>query len=468
MDRKVEVAIIGAGTAGINALAEIRKVTDDFVLINDGPLGTTCARVGCMPSKAMIQIGNDFHRRRVFGREGIGRAELLAIDVRRAMVHVRELRDAFVAGIIKDVIEPLGERFVEGQAEFIEPTVLKIAGSTIRAGRIVIATGSRPVVPRQWQKLGDRLNTTDSLFEQDNIPMNMAVIGLGAIGLEIGQALTRLGIHVIGCDRMETIGGLQDPEVNRAAVEILGDEMPMALGSEAGINETGEGLRITPNGGDPLTVDKALVSVGRAPNLDGLHLDRLGVDLDEAGVPFFNPSTMQVADLPVFIAGDAANHRPVLHEVAHEGTVAGYNAVHKAVLGFKRKASLVICFSDPNIGRVGASWQGVKRADPAVGTAVLDGGREKIMLKERGMIRIYAERKTGRLLGSEMVAPHGEHLAHLLAWSIQQNLTVFDLMAMPFYHPTVEETLKAALEDLASDVDNHPNSLSGFEFRREG
>jgi len=462
MEKLVDVAVIGAGTAGINAIAEIRKVTEDFVLINSGPLGTTCARVGCMPSKIMIQVGDDYHRRQVLGDEGIDRADRLGIDVAQSMAHVRTLRDAFVSGIIEDVIEPLGDRFIEGQAEFVEPTVLRIGALTLHAGSVVIATGSRPVIPRRWADLGDHLLTTDTIFEQENLPTQMAVMGLGAIGLELGQALQRMGLAVTGVDQLSRIGGLQDPEVNRTAVEIFKEEMPLYLGAQADIEMADRGLRVTAGDRDFLT-DKTLLSIGRAPNTDRLHLDRLGVELDRQGVPVHDRHTMQVGHLPVFIAGDAADDRPILHEVAHEGTVAGYNAVHVPVVGFKRKTPLVICFSDPNICRAGAAWNEVKDADPAIGAAHFRGGREKIMLRPHGLIRIYAERKTGRLLGTEMVAPDGEHLAHLMAWSIQQNLTAFDLLGMPFYHPTIEETLKTALLDLADDVDIEPPPLPGFE-----
>ncbi len=462
MEKLVDVAVIGAGTAGINALREIRKVTEDIVLINSGPLGTTCARVGCMPSKVMIQVGDDYHRRQILGDEGIGRADRLSIDVAQSMVHVRALRDAFVSGIVEDIIEPLGARFIEGHAEFVEPTVLKVGATTIHAGSIVIATGSSPLTPRRWEDFGDRLLTTDTIFEQENLPARMAVMGLGAIGLELGQALNRMGLTVTGVDQLDQIGGLQDPEVNRTAVEIFKKEMALVLGAQADIARVDRRLRVTAGDRDFFT-DKVLLSIGRAPNTDRLHLERLGVELDRHGVPVHDHHTMQVGHLPVFIAGDAADDRPILHETAHEGTVAGYNAVHDPVIGYKRKTPLVICFSDPNICRAGAAWNEIKDADPAIGAAHFHGGREKIMLRPHGLIRIYAERSTGRLLGAEMVAPNGEHLAHLLAWSIQQNLTAFDLLAMPFYHPTIEETLKSALQDLVDDIDSDLPALPGYE-----
>ena len=452
MERNVQVAIIGAGTAGINAMLQVRKQTDDFVLINGGQLGTTCARVGCMPSKALIQIAEDYHRRHVFQGEGIGHAEALSVDLSQAMTHVRELRDEFVDGIVKDTTAPLGDRFIEGYAEFIGPSLLKVNDQTVRADAIIIATGSRPVIPDQWRQFEDRLLTTDTLFEQHHLPKDMAVIGLGAVGLEMGMALKRLGINICGFEAGSNIGGLQDPEINEAAVAIMGRELPIFLDSETQIEKRGDRLRVIA-GDRAVSVDKILVSIGRRPNIEGLHLERIGIELGRNGLPPFDPDTLQLEDHSVFIAGDVNEIRPVLHEVTHDGNVAGYNAVHDPTASFPRKTPMAICFTDPNICRVGAAWSDIENHPPAIGTARFDGGREKIMLRNEGVIRLYADRMGGKLIGSEMVAPRGEHLAHLIAWSIHQEQTVFDLLSMPYYHPCVEETLRSALLDLADDVD---------------
>jgi dihydrolipoamide dehydrogenase len=232
--------------------------------------------------------------------------------------------------------------------------------------------------------------------------------------------------------------------------------------TEAKIEEAGGRLRVTADSTSVL-VDKVLLSVGRISNADGLRLDRIGLEVDRQGLPPFDPETMQVDDLPIFIAGDVNNYRPVLHEASHEGTVAGHNVLQEKPVRIKRKPRLVIAFADPNICSVGASWEEIKDKDPAIGTAHFHGGREIIMLRDQGIIRVYGDRKNGQLLGAEMVAPGGEHLAHLLAWSIQQELTVFDLLAMPFYHPAVEETLSTALNHLASRVQTDgERPLMGF------
>jgi dihydrolipoamide dehydrogenase len=236
----------------------------------------------------------------------------------------------------------------------------------------------------------------------------------------------------------------------------------MHLGKEVEIEEDGSRIRVT-SGHVNTVVEKVLVSIGRRPNVERLRLDRLGIELDDLGVPPFDRQTLQVGDLPIFIAGDVNNYRPVLHEVSQEGLVAGYNAVHDPSLAFRRKTSLVIAFTDPNICVIGNSWDDVKDRKPAVGSARFRGGRIKIMLHEGGIIRFYADPGSGRLLGSEMVAPGGEHLAHLLAWCVQKELTVDDVLAMPFYHPTVEETLQEAFEEAAYQLDNERSPIPSLE-----
>ncbi len=453
-ERSVDVAIIGSGTAGLNAMSQVRKAGKSFVLINGGEPGTTCARVGCMPSKAMIQVAEDYHRRTHLGKYGVDGHQEMTLDISEAMEHVQDLRDTFVDRVLGNSTDDMPEDlFIQDYARFIEPTLIEFAGQRIRASRVVIATGSRPLVPKAWESFGDRLLTTDTLFELADLPDSIAVIGLGTIGLELGQSLHRLGVAVTGFDQMTTIGGTTDPEVSRCALELLGKEFPIHLGAKAEITQDGDRLRVTA-GEHSVLVDKVLCSIGRVPNIGNLGLENLGVPLDARGLPAFDRNSMQVADLPVFIAGDVNGERQILHEAGDEGKIAGYNAARDEVTSFRRKVSLYINFCDPNICAVGKRFAELEPETTAVGQInFAPVGRALIMGKNRGVLRVYADKASGRLLGSEMIAPKGENLAHLLCWCIAQGLTAGDLLRMPFYHPVIEEALQAALYDLYGKVD---------------
>lgn len=458
-DKQVDVAIIGAGSAGLYALSKVRPSGKSFVLINGGKLGTTCARVGCMPSKAMIQVAEDYHRRGILGRYGVEGHESLELDSAEAMEHVRDLRDTFVDRVLSNSTDkmPAG-LFIDGYARFIDPHTLEVEGQHIKAQKIIIATGTRPLVPAPWRAFGDRILTTDQIFELEQLPASMAVVGLGVIGLELGQALARLGVDVTGFDMLDTIGGLDDPDVAKTAIEILSKDFPMHLGSAAEISEENGKLRVS-GGGHSVLVDKVLASLGRRPNLDSMALENAGIGLGDKGFPNFNPNTMQIGDSHIFLAGDITGDRALLHEAGDEGRIAGFNAASDQITAFRRKVPLAINFCDPNICQVGAHWSQLDPESTAVGTVnFAPVGRALIMGKNRGILKVYADKKSGRLLGSQMACTKGENLAHLLAWSIEQELTVGRLLQMPFYHPVIEEALQAALYDCYAKVERKNDS----------
>ena len=370
------------------------------------------------------------------------------------MEKVQDLRDIFVDRVLTNSTDDMPESlFIQDFARFIEPTLLEVGKQRIRAGAVVIAAGSRPLVPAPWQQFGERILTTDSLFELADLPASIAVIGLGTIGLELGQSLHRLGVEVTGFDQLQGIAGITDPQVNQAAIDIISKEFPLYLGQKAEIEEAGEKLRVSA-GEHNVLVDRVLCSIGRVPNIERLGLENLGVPLDERGLPGFNSNSMQVAELPVFIAGDVNGQRPILHEAGDEGKIAGWNAAHGQTRAFRRKTPLFINFCDPNICAVGRRFSELDSASTVIGQIQFAPvGRALIMGKNRGLLRIYAEKASGRLLGGEMVGPKGENLAHLLCWCIEQGLSVGDLLRMPFYHPVIEEALQAALYDAYGKLD---------------
>ena len=245
------------------------------------------------------------------------------------------------------------------------------------------------------------------------------------------------------------VGGLTDPVVNAVAVELLRREFTLHLGENAELAAEGAGVRVRAGTAES-TVDRVVVALGRRPNVDDIGLETLA-KVDERGLPSVDPGTLQVADLPVFLAGDSNNRAPLLHEAADEGHIAGINATGPTVACFDRRTPLAIVFAEPNVAMVG-------RRD-LVSSGVLAGevrferqGRARAGQHAHGILRVYAERDSGRLLGAEMCAPAGEHMVHLLALAIEHSLTVHDLLRMPIYHPVLEEGLRTALRELASQL----------------
>src|SRR5690606_20731059 len=170
---------------------------------------------------------------------------------------------------------------------------------------------SLPVI---WRWMGDRVLTSDTVFEQRDLGRRGAVIGLGPLGVELGQALARLGCEVYGFGRSERVAGLTDPEVNRGMLALPGEEMRIASGREVELLPAdSDSLRVRA-GGEEVEVDWAIAAIGRRPNIEGLGLEALGVEFNERQVPLFDPSTLQIGTLPLYIAGDVSGLRPLMHE----------------------------------------------------------------------------------------------------------------------------------------------------------
>jgi dihydrolipoamide dehydrogenase len=192
--------------------------------------------------------------------------------------------------------------------------------------------------------------------------------------------------------------------------------------------------------------------------VSALGLEHSGLALDARGIPVFDPRTMQCVNAagpaPVFLAGDVDAERPVLHEASDEGRIAGDNAARfPQVAQHVRRAPMAVVFSDPNLALVGAGWKALHGTDFVTGEVSFeDQGRSRVMLVNKGLMHLYGDPASGRFLGAEMIAPRAEHLAHLLAWSLQSGFTVDQMLAMPFYHPVIEEGLRTGLRDLAAKI----------------
>ncbi|PXW26384.1 dihydrolipoyl dehydrogenase [Paraburkholderia caballeronis] len=455
----VDVAVIGAGSAGLPAYRAAKAEGARAVLIEGGPYGTTCARVGCMPSKLLIAAADAAHHASSTAPFGVYVDGNVRIDGRDVMRRVRSERDRFVGFVVEGVEQMPAEDRLRGDAQFVDDGLLQVGDDTrVRARSIVIATGSTPVVPAMYRTLGDRVVVNDDVFEWQDLPRKVAVIGAGVIGLELGQALSRLGVAVtlLGGARGH-VGPLSDPDIAAYARGVFEQafrfESRAHVEAATRVGDTVQ-LRYRRADGDVVddTFDYLLIAAGRRPNVGRLALHNTSLALDGDGVPVYDPLTLQAGGQPVFIAGDANGVLPLLHEAADEGRMAGLNAARfPAVQPLVRRAPISVVFTDPGIAMVGARHADLAPDAYVVGEVSFeDQGRSRVMLRNRGLMHVYADRATRRFVGAEWIGPDAEHIAHLLAWALQMKLTVDAMLAMPFYHPVVEEGVRTALRSAAA------------------
>ena len=447
---RCDVAVIGAGTAGLAAERAARSNGASTLLIDPNFNGTTCATVGCMPSKLLIAASHAAHAARSSGQFGI-KVRDIRIDGKAVMHRVRAERDRFVR-LTQESMEKIPDGIrLHGLAKFLDAGTLSLDdGRKIEAGSIVIATGSLPSVPEAFAKLGNRILTNETIFDLEELPNSLAVIGSGAIGLELAQAMARLGVEVTLFDNGNRLGGVRCDKVHGALKTAIEHDLRLVFNVEPKPSAVDAGIRVEWSGdssGDAI-FDYALVATGRRPNLDSLNLAVTGLALDEHGVPEHDRETMQCGNSPIFLAGDAGHDLPLLHEASHDGAIAGRNAVaFPAAIKADRFTAFSITFTSPPVARIG------KSEDDGVitGTAEFtDQGRARVEGVNEGVLTLYATAPDGRLIGADLFTPASEHLAHIIAWAVQNGHTATQLLGMPFYHPTIEEGLKSALRTICS------------------
>ncbi len=468
----VDVAVIGGGTAGLGAYRAAKAHTKKVVMIEGGPYGTTCARVGCMPSKLLIAAAEAVHHIQKAPGFGVHPEGEIRIDGREVMDRVKRERDRFVGFVLEGVDSIPDEDKIQGYARFIDSHTLIIDDHTeVHAERIVIATGSRPSWPAAWNDLGDRLIINDDVFNWDDLPHSVAVFGPGVIGLELGQALHRLGVQVIMFGMGGLVGPLTDEAVRDYAAKTLNEEF--YLDADAKVEQMfrdGDKVMIRyldKTGQQQETrVDYVLAATGRRANVDKLDIANTGVQLDNRGIPVADRFTLQTSVPHLFIAGDASNQLPLLHEAADQGRIAGDNAGRfPDIRAGLRRSSISVVFSDPQIAMVGSTLRELNQKYSSCGCFEIgevsfeDQGRSRVMLRNKGLLHVYGEHGTGRFLGAEMMGPNVEHIAHLLAWAHQQQMTVSQMLDMPFYHPVIEEGLRTALRDLNAKLHLGPEMV---------
>ena len=456
----VDVAVIGAGTAGLAAWRAASAAGKRALLIEQGPGGTTCARVGCMPSKLLIAAAEAAHGVERWHEFGLRLEGSLRVDGRAVMARVRRERDRFVGFVLESVERIPDAARLRGKARFVGPQALEVeGGGRVEFGAAVIATGSSPSVPPVLRGAQERLVINDDIFEWQDLPRSVAVFGPGVIGLELGQALARLGVRV----RMFGVGGVvgpfSDPALRDYAARTFNAEFPLDADAKViALRRADAGVEIRFREGDreiAEVFDYVLAATGRAANVRGLGLEHTNLALDARGAPVFDRLTMQCGASRIFIAGDANNHLPLLHEAADEGRIAGENAARfPLVQPGTRRTPLGIVFTDPQLAVVGQRHAELPAGRWVAGEVSFeDQGRSRVMLRNKGLARIYAETGSGRVLGAEMMGPDAEHLAHLLAWGIQSGMSAQRMLLMPFYHPVVEEGLRTALRDAQAKLD---------------
>lgn len=453
MTHDTDLIVIGAGMAGMNAAARAVAAGRRVTLIERGRIGGTCPTRGCIPTKALIRSAEIAHEARRAGEFGIRVGEV-EVDFAAVMDRVRGIIDRGSKGA-QGYLESLdGLELVLGEASFEDAHTVRVDGRTIAAPAVIVATGAEPAtVPIPGLGTTPHM-TSDDILALSELPPRLLVIGAGPIALELGQALGRLGASVTLVEVAPHLMPDVDEELTDGLGALLAEEgIEILTGARIeGVEPAGDGVRmriLAPDGPRVLEGDALLVATGRSAAVDALGLPAAGVAGDGHGVRV--DARLTTTAPTVWAAGDVLGPASgqFTHVARRQGASVAQNALGIDPHDVPRDLGPRAVFTDPELVTIGITEAGAREAghDVVVGRGAFSGGKARAWGEERGMVKVVADRVTGRLLGAGVLAYHGADLIHPVAVAMAAGDGTGDPIARAFHvHPTLGEVVKSAVE----------------------
>ena len=453
----LDLLVIGAGPGGyVAAIRGAQLGLNVGCAEKEAKLGGTCLRIGCIPSKALLESSERFRSAQEdFASHGIA-SKGLSLDLETMLARKDKVVDGLTSGVAgllkKNKVQHLqGLATFKGQGK--DGFEVQVGETTVHAAKVIIATGSSAAALPGIEEDGVKIGCSTSALKYDSVPKEMVVIGAGAIGLELGSVWNRLGAKVTVLEYLPRILPACDAAVAKEAQKILAKQgLEFKLGVKVtGAKKKGKRCEVTIDGGDTLTCDRVLVSVGRKPNTEGLGLEAVGIETDPRGrIPVGEHFDTAVPG--IYAIGDVI-HGPML---AHKAEEDGVACVEGIVTGYGHvDYNLVpsIVYTEPEVASVGQTEEALKEAGVpfksgrfrfgANGRALAQGHAE-------GFTKILAHKETDRILGVHIIGPHAGELIAEAATAMTFGASAEDLARTCHAHPTLAEVLKEAALDVDS------------------
>jgi pyruvate/2-oxoglutarate dehydrogenase complex dihydrolipoamide dehydrogenase (E3) component len=431
-----DLIVIGGGTAGLSAARTARRRGASVVLITDGPPGGDCTFTGCVPSKTLLAS--------------------TSMPFAAAMARVRDTVAAIAADEDETVLTKEGIEVLRARAEVVDPQTVKADGRTLRSTRLVLATGSSPVVPAIPGLSEISYLTNENVFELTTLPQHLVVLGGGAIGCEMAFAFTRLGAKVTVLEGDSRVLGKEEPEASRVIHEALtgaGADVRIST-TLSSVTRKGRTLTLQTTGGE-LTCTHLLVAVGRKPLTGGTE----ALDLKRAKNGAIEVDLrMRTSIKGVYAAGDVTGRLPFTHAADEMGRVAVGNALGKVPMTFKEAFVPWVTFTDPEVARVGLSEAQAAeqhRGARVVELPLAEVDRARTSARTDGFVKIVVGRRKvlgnlagGRVLGATIVAERAGEMIAEVALAMRTGMFTGRLGQTSHAYPTWSVAVQQAVGQL--------------------
>jgi len=452
-DKKVDLAVLGAGPGGYVASIRASKLGLKVALIEKDNPGGVCLNSGCIPTKALYYVA------RMIGE--IKKAKTFGVKVSSPELNFKEVK-AGKDRIVEMQVRGLEHNFKKNKIELIRGTgeILakgRIAVKTdknqqieIEAKNIIIATGSSAANVKPFDLSEDGVMDNTGILSLDKLPESLLIVGGGVIGSEFANIFSSFGSKVTIIEILPRILSTEDEDVSKIIdAEFRQKGIKIFTGSKVeSFKKSGKNYVCTISSGEKISAEKILLSVGRKPNSTGIGLERAGVELNDRGYIKVD-SHLRTNVEGIYAIGDITGGLQLAHVASKEGKIAAENIAGNE----KEMSSHVIpwaVFTSPEIGTVGLNEKQARDKKIEVRTGIFpfsSSGRAYITGETKGFVKIVTDSRTGEILGAQMVGPGASELIHEVAVAMNGELLIDDLASTVHAHPTLSEVVMEAAED---------------------
>ena len=433
MPTDYDVLVLGGGAAGLSAAGIATNLGAKTAMIEREALGGDCTWTGCVPSKTLLKAAKVAHQARYASRYGLP-DQVVDIDFAGVMAHVRETRqEVYEDADAPEIFEDMDIDVIEGDAHFIDAHTVAVEGGggatrQLTGSHIIIATGATPLVPPIDGLEAVDFLTNETLFELEEQPDRLAVVGAGPIGTEMAQAFSRLGTEVTVVDMADRILTNDDPELAATLRETLEDEgVDYVLDAQVErVSQADDGtITVEAGAGRSVEADALLLATGRAANVDGLNLEAAGVEYTRRGVTVSD--RCRTSQSHIYAAGDVTGRYQFTHMSNHMAKVAVTNALLKMPSKMDLDHVPWVTYTDPELAHVGAqasaldadgvSYETYRFPYSKLDRAITEG-------ETTGQIKVHAKSLTGRILGASVLGAHAGELITSFAIAMRNGVTL--------------------------------------------
>ena len=468
LSEEFDIVILGRGAAAFSAAIKASEITSgqaSIAMIGYGPVGGTCVNVGCVPSKYLLEASQNVSKPLHPRMKGINGSKV-DFDFKSIMEGLRDYVEHARNSKYEDVINQYKNvTLFEGKARFSGPRTVEIVDLTgrktkeITGSNFIIATGSTPAVPKIDGIEKIKYLTSDNIWQINKLPERIAVVGGGAIGLELGQALLNFGSSVTVIEALDSLIPQSEPEIGAALRNRLAnDGMKFYLRARIGrVDHDSHGYRldvITHRGKEAVNVDEVLIATGRKPNTSDLNLETAGVKTDERGL-IITDRNMRTSSRFIFAAGDCVSKKLFLETLAaREGVVAASNIFGQDMEIDYESATWAV-FTYPQIAGVGLTENEFSRKKGSCECRVFPLSnltKATIMGEGEGIIKITINPLDKRIVGMHIFSPNATDIITEGAYAIRNGFKVEDIIATSHIFPSLSEGVKLAAQSFIRDI----------------